>query len=171
MSGFRASGRRLDVLVCNAAIYQPTAKEPSFTADGAPASTAPRGDATACRRMCSCLPFVPSCAACRAAHLCAATQGKEQAKTSCGCDRAGFEISTGTNHLGHFLLANSLLEDIQVCSPSFLAVAAEAAAAEAVAAKADPSTHLLSASGVGHRASKLSTTATRLQHAAWRLST
>jgi protochlorophyllide reductase len=58
VSGFRASGRRLDVLVCNAAIYQPTAKEPSFTADG-------------------------------------------------------FEISTGTNHLGHFLLANSLLEDIQ----------------------------------------------------------
>jgi NAD(P)-dependent dehydrogenase (short-subunit alcohol dehydrogenase family) len=35
VSGFRASGRRLDVLVCNAAIYQPTAKEPSFTADGA----------------------------------------------------------------------------------------------------------------------------------------
>lgn len=35
VSGFRASGRRLDVLVCNAAIYQPTAKEPSYTADGA----------------------------------------------------------------------------------------------------------------------------------------
>jgi protochlorophyllide reductase len=58
VSGFRASGRRLDVLVCNAAVYLPTSKEPSFTADG-------------------------------------------------------FEISTGTNHLGHFLLANLLMEDIQ----------------------------------------------------------
>ncbi len=35
VSGFRASGRRLDVLVCNAAVYLPTSKEPSFTADGA----------------------------------------------------------------------------------------------------------------------------------------
>lgn len=32
---FKASGRRLDSLVCNAAVYQPTAKEPSYTADGA----------------------------------------------------------------------------------------------------------------------------------------
>ena len=31
---FRASGRRLDALVANAAIYLPTAKEPSYTADG-----------------------------------------------------------------------------------------------------------------------------------------
>ena len=28
------SGRRLDALVCNAAVYLPTAKEPTFTADG-----------------------------------------------------------------------------------------------------------------------------------------
>ena len=28
------SGRRLDALVANAAIYLPTAKEPTFTADG-----------------------------------------------------------------------------------------------------------------------------------------
>ncbi|CAA0808820.1 Protochlorophyllide reductase A- chloroplastic, partial [Striga hermonthica] len=46
---FRRSGRPLDVLVCNAAVYLPTAKEPTFTADG-------------------------------------------------------FELSVGTNHLGHFLL-------------------------------------------------------------------
>ena len=48
----------LDCLVCNAAVYLPTAKEPRFTADG-------------------------------------------------------FEISVGTNHLGHFLLANLLLEDLK----------------------------------------------------------
>ncbi|OIT33700.1 PREDICTED: protochlorophyllide reductase-like [Nicotiana attenuata] len=34
VDNFRRSGRPLDVLVCNAAVYQPTAKEPSFTADG-----------------------------------------------------------------------------------------------------------------------------------------
>ena len=28
------SGRRLDALVANAAVYLPTAKEPTFTADG-----------------------------------------------------------------------------------------------------------------------------------------
>jgi len=55
---FRALGRPLDALVCNAAVYQPTAKEPSFTADG-------------------------------------------------------FEMAVGTNHLGHFLLANTLLEDLK----------------------------------------------------------
>lgn len=54
---FRRSERPLDVLVCNAAVYQPTAKEPTFTADG-------------------------------------------------------FEISVGTNHLGHFLLSRLLLDDI-----------------------------------------------------------
>lgn len=31
---FRATGRTLDCLVCNAAIYLPTATEPTFTADG-----------------------------------------------------------------------------------------------------------------------------------------
>lgn len=44
--------------MCNAAVYLPTAKEPTFTADG-------------------------------------------------------FELSVATNHLGHFLLTNLLLEDIQ----------------------------------------------------------
>ena len=48
----------LDSVVCNAAVYLPTAKEPRFSADG-------------------------------------------------------LEISVATNHLGHFLLANLLLEDLK----------------------------------------------------------
>ncbi|KAG6607867.1 Protochlorophyllide reductase, chloroplastic, partial [Cucurbita argyrosperma subsp. sororia] len=58
VDNFRQSGRPLDVLVCNAAVYLPTAKEPTFTAEG-------------------------------------------------------FELSVGTNHLGHFLLSRLLLEDLQ----------------------------------------------------------
>jgi len=58
VDNFRNSGRRLDALVCNAAVYLPTAKEPTYTADG-------------------------------------------------------FELSVGTNHLGHFLLANLLKEDLE----------------------------------------------------------
>jgi len=54
----RASGRRVDALVCNAAVYLPVAKEPVFSADG-------------------------------------------------------HEVSVATNHLGHFLLSNLLLEDLQ----------------------------------------------------------
>jgi protochlorophyllide reductase len=54
----RASGRRVDALVCNAAVYLPVAKEPTFTAEG-------------------------------------------------------HEVSVATNHLGHFLLSNLLLEDLQ----------------------------------------------------------
>ncbi|KAI9184988.1 hypothetical protein LWI28_003140 [Acer negundo] len=54
---FKRSGRPLDILVCNAAVYQPTAKEPSYTAEG-------------------------------------------------------FELSVGTNHLGHFLLSWLLLNDL-----------------------------------------------------------
>ncbi|MQL78246.1 hypothetical protein Taro_010669 [Colocasia esculenta] len=54
---FRRTEMPLDVLVCNAAVYLPTAKEPTFTAEG-------------------------------------------------------FELSVGTNHLGHFLLARLLLEDL-----------------------------------------------------------
>lgn len=57
VNNFRQSGRPLDVLVCNAAVYQPTAREPSFSAEG-------------------------------------------------------FELSVGTNHLGHFLLSRLLLEDL-----------------------------------------------------------
>lgn len=40
VGNFRASGIPLDVLVCNAATYLPTAKEPTFTADGFELSTA-----------------------------------------------------------------------------------------------------------------------------------
>ncbi|KAK1266292.1 hypothetical protein QJS04_geneDACA000520 [Acorus gramineus] len=54
---FRRSDMPLDVLVCNAAVYFPTAREPTFTADG-------------------------------------------------------FELSVGINHLGHFLLARLLLDDL-----------------------------------------------------------
>ena len=55
---FRATGRSLDALVCNAAIYLPLLKEPMRSADG-------------------------------------------------------YELSVATNHLGHFLLCNLLLEDLQ----------------------------------------------------------
>ncbi|XP_074302411.1 protochlorophyllide reductase-like [Silene latifolia] len=58
VDNFRRSGQSLDVLVCNAAVYLPTAKEPTFTAEG-------------------------------------------------------FELSVGTNHLGHFLLARLLLDDLK----------------------------------------------------------
>jgi protochlorophyllide reductase len=54
---FRSTGRSLDALVCNAAVYTPTSPEPRRTVDG-------------------------------------------------------FELSVGTNHLGHFLLCNLLMEDL-----------------------------------------------------------
>lgn len=57
VDSFRRMGMPLDVLVCNAAIYRPTARQPTFTADG-------------------------------------------------------YEMSVGVNHLGHFLLARLLLEDL-----------------------------------------------------------
>ncbi|XP_058078025.1 protochlorophyllide reductase-like isoform X2 [Magnolia sinica] len=58
VDSFRRSGMPLDVLVCNAAVYLPTAKEPTYTAEG-------------------------------------------------------FELSVGTNHLGHFLLSRLLLDDLK----------------------------------------------------------
>ncbi|THG07728.1 hypothetical protein TEA_026668 [Camellia sinensis var. sinensis] len=58
VDNFKRSGRPLDVLVCNAAVYLPTAKEPTFTAEG-------------------------------------------------------FELSVGTNHLGHFLLSRLMLDDLK----------------------------------------------------------
>lgn len=58
VANFKRQGMPLDVLVCNAAVYQPTAGEPSYTADG-------------------------------------------------------FEMSVGVNHLGHFLLARLLLDDLK----------------------------------------------------------
>lgn len=61
VEAFRATGYQLDSMVCNAAVYLPTAKEPRFTAEG-------------------------------------------------------FELSVGTNHLGHFLLSNLLLEDLKKSS-------------------------------------------------------
>lgn len=59
---FRESGKPLDALVCNAAVYLPLLKEPQRSADG-------------------------------------------------------YELSVATNHLGHFLLCNLMLEDLKK-SPS-----------------------------------------------------
>lgn len=58
VSDFRATGRPLDALVCNAAVYLPVDEEPSFSADG-------------------------------------------------------YEMSVAVNHLGHFLLANELMPDLE----------------------------------------------------------
>ena len=58
VDNFRRAGMPLDALVCNAAIYRPTARTPTFTADG-------------------------------------------------------YEMSVGVNHLGHFLLARLLLDDLR----------------------------------------------------------
>lgn len=58
VQNFRASGKSLDALVCNAAVYLPLVKEPIRSADG-------------------------------------------------------YELSVATNHLGHFLLCNLLLEDLK----------------------------------------------------------
>lgn len=55
---FRATGRSLDALVCNAAVYYPLLKEPMRSEDG-------------------------------------------------------YELSVATNHLGHFLLCNLMLEDLK----------------------------------------------------------
>jgi protochlorophyllide reductase len=60
---FRATGRSLDALVCNAAIYMPLIKEPLWSPDG-------------------------------------------------------YELSVATNHLGHFLLCNLMLEDLKKSSAS-----------------------------------------------------
>ncbi|CAF2326042.1 BnaA10g07300D [Brassica napus] len=58
VDNFRRAEMPLDVLVSNAAIYQPTANKPTFTAEG-------------------------------------------------------FELSVGTNHLGHFLLSRLLIDDLK----------------------------------------------------------
>lgn len=63
VSNFRASGRSLDALVCNAAIYMPLLKEPLRSPEG-------------------------------------------------------YELSVATNHLGHFLLSNLMLEDLKNSSSS-----------------------------------------------------
>ena len=55
---FRATGKSLDALVCNAAVYLPLLKQPQRSADG-------------------------------------------------------YELSVATNHLGHFLLCNLLIEDLK----------------------------------------------------------
>ncbi len=61
VTNFRQTGRSLDALVCNAAIYTPLQKKPQRTPEG-------------------------------------------------------YELNVGTNHLGHFLLCNLLLEDLKKSS-------------------------------------------------------
>lgn len=61
VSDFRATGRSLESLVCNAAVYLPLLKEPQYSPDG-------------------------------------------------------YELSVATNHLGHFLLCNLLLDDLKKSS-------------------------------------------------------
>ncbi|MGB5973966.1 MAG: SDR family NAD(P)-dependent oxidoreductase, partial [Nodosilinea sp.] len=61
VSDFRATGRSLEALVCNAAVYYPLLKEPVYSEDG-------------------------------------------------------YEESVATNHLGHFLLCNLLLQDLKASS-------------------------------------------------------
>ncbi|MBN3895287.1 MAG: protochlorophyllide reductase [Nostoc sp. NOS(2021)] len=63
VKNFRASGKSLDALVCNAAIYMPLIKEPLRSPEG-------------------------------------------------------YELSVATNHLGHFLLCNLMLEDLKKSSSS-----------------------------------------------------
>jgi protochlorophyllide reductase len=63
VTNFRSSGKTLDALVCNAAIYMPLLKEPLRSVDG-------------------------------------------------------YELSVATNHLGHFLLCNLMLEDLKHASVS-----------------------------------------------------
>ncbi|MDF5732883.1 MAG: protochlorophyllide reductase [Rhizonema sp. PD38] len=58
VKNFRDTGKSLDALVCNAAVYMPLLKEPLYSQDG-------------------------------------------------------YELSVATNHLGHFLLCNLLLEDLK----------------------------------------------------------
>ncbi len=58
VTAFRETGRSLDALVCNAAVYMPLLKEPAYSPDG-------------------------------------------------------YELSVATNHLGHFLLCNLLLDDLK----------------------------------------------------------
>ena len=63
VKNFRESGRSLDALVCNAAVYMPLLKEPLRSKDG-------------------------------------------------------YELSVATNHLGHFLLCNLMIEDLKKSSAS-----------------------------------------------------
>ncbi|MBF2067378.1 MAG: protochlorophyllide reductase [Calothrix sp. C42_A2020_038] len=58
VNSFRETGKSLDALVCNAAVYMPLLKEPMYSPDG-------------------------------------------------------YELSVATNHLGHFLLCNLMLEDLK----------------------------------------------------------
>ena len=105
VSAFEASNRRLDCLVCNAAVYLPTAKEPTFTPDG-------------------------------------------------------FELSVGTNHLGHFLLANLLLGDLENApenspGPRMVIVGSITGNTNTMAGNVPPKADLGDLSGLANKASMI----------------
>lgn len=95
VENFENSGMPLDCLIANAAVYLPTAKEPTFTADG-------------------------------------------------------FELSVGTNHLGHFLLCNLLLEDLKKSknSPKMIIVGSVTGNTNTLAGKIPPQADLGNLAGL-----------------------
>lgn len=100
---FLASGRRLDALVCNAAIYLPTAKEPTYTADG-------------------------------------------------------FEVSVGTNHLGHFLLVHLLADKLKEApnkDPRCIIVGSITGNTNTLAGNVPPKANLGDLSGLLNRSSMI----------------
>lgn len=95
VENFKNAEMPLDCVIANAAVYLPTAKEPTFTADG-------------------------------------------------------YELSVGTNHLGHFLLCNLLLEDLKKSKngPKMIIVGSITGNTNTLAGKIPPQADLGNLSGL-----------------------